>query len=209
MIKILTLVKKDGVIKAQEVEPLKNIKDINKIKTYFRGREDKRDYTIFVVGINIGLRASDLLQLKIKDVLNSDGSIKDSVKILEQKTKKVREFKLNKSCKDALEIYIKELNSPGVDDYLFSSRKGGHLTVKSLHKIIKTITRELNIKGNYGTHTLRKTFAYHIYINNIQDNLTILHTLQKILNHSTPAMTLRYIGITKEVINDVYDGLNL
>jgi len=49
------------VIKAQEVEPLKNIKDINKIKTYFRGKEDKRDYTIFVVGINIGLRASDLL----------------------------------------------------------------------------------------------------------------------------------------------------
>lgn len=206
---MINLVKKNGVIKAQEVEPLKNIKDINKIKTYFRGKEDKRDYTIFVVGINIGLRASDLLQLKIKDVLNLDESIKDSVMIQEQKTKKIREFKLNKSCKEALEYYIKELNSADMEDYLFPSRKGGHLTVKSLHKIIKSITRELNIKGNYGTHTLRKTFAYHIYINNIQDNPTILHTLQKILNHSTPAMTLRYIGITKEVINDVYDGLNL
>lgn len=197
------------VIKAQEVEPLKNIKDINKIKTYFRGKEDKRDYTIFVVGINIGLRASDLLQLKLEDVLNLDWSIKDSVMIQEQKTKKIKEFKLNKSCKEALEYYIKDLNSVDMEDYLFPSRKGGHLTVKSLHKIIKSITRELNIKGNYGTHTLRKTFAYHIYINNIQDNPTILHTLQKILNHSTPAMTLRYIGITKEVINDVYDGLNL
>lgn len=206
---MINLVKKNGVIKAQEVEPLKNIKDINKIKTYFRGKEDKRDYTIFVVGINIGLRASDLLQLKLEDVLNLDWSIKDSVMIQEQKTKKIKEFKLNKSCKEALEYYIKDLNSVDMEDYLFPSRKGGHLTVKSLHKIIKSITRELNIKGNYGTHTLRKTFAYHIYINNIQDNPTILHTLQKILNHSTPAMTLRYIGITKEVINDVYDGLNL
>lgn len=158
---------------------------------------------------NIGLRASDLLQLKLEDVLNLDWSIKDSVMIQEQKTKKIKEFKLNKSCKEALEYYIKDLNSVDMEDYLFPSRKGGHLTVKSLHKIIKSITRELNIKGNYGTHTLRKTFAYHIYINNIQDNPTILHTLQKILNHSTPAMTLRYIGITKEVINDVYDGLNL
>ncbi|MBU5486553.1 tyrosine-type recombinase/integrase [Clostridium sp. MSJ-11] len=206
---MINLVKKDGVIKAQEVEPLKNIKDINKIKIYFRGKEDKRDYIIFVVGINIGLRASDLLQLKLKDVLNLDESIKDSVMIQEQKTRKIREFKLNKSCKEALEPYIKDLNNADMEDYLFPSRKGGHLTVKSLHKIIKSITRELNIKGNYGTHTLRKTFAYHIYTNNIQDNSTILHTLQKILNHSTPSMTLRYIGITKEVINDVYDGLNL
>lgn len=204
-----SLVKINGIKKAQEVEPLKNIKDITKIKTYLKGKDDKRDYTIFVVGINVGLRASDLLKLKVSAVKNSDGSIKDSVTIVEQKTSKVREFNLNRSCKDALNAYLKSYKPLSNDDYLFPSRKGGHLTVKALHRIISDLTEELNIKGNYGTHTLRKTFAYHTYINKVQDNPMILHTLQRILNHSTAAMTLRYIGITKEVIDDVYDSLNL
>lgn len=67
------------------------------------------------------------------------------------------------------------------------------------------LTRELNIEWSYGIHTLRKTFAYYTYINKGQDNPMILYTLQRILDHSTATMTLRYIGITKEVIDDVYD----
>lgn len=70
-----------------EVEPIKNIKDINKVKQYLLGKENKRDYTIFVVGINVGLRASDLLDLKISDVV-AGGEIKDTVNIVEQKTDK-------------------------------------------------------------------------------------------------------------------------
>ena len=69
--------------------------------------------------------------------------------------------------------------------------------------------RELNIKGNYGTHSLRKCFGYHTYINNVKDNPMILETLQRMLNHSSQSITLRYIGITKEVITDVYNSLNL
>lgn len=92
---------------------------------------------------------------------------------------------------------------------MFKSRKGdGALTVESAHKIIKTTLKELNIKGNYGTHTLRKTFAYHIYANNIKTNPSIINTLQKMSNHSSASVTLRYIGITKEVISDVYNSLS-
>lgn len=199
-----------GINKAREVEPIKSVKDIKKVKQYLIGKANKRDYMLFVVGINVGLRAGDLLNLKIGDVFKN-GNIVNSVMIQEEKTDKKREFEINKSAKEAIKLYLDSLaNGFSEDDYLFKSRKGeGSLTVEAAHKIIKTTLRDLNIKGNYGTHTLRKTFAYHIYVNNIRENPTIVNTLQKMLNHSSAAVTLRYIGITKEVITDVYNSLNL
>ncbi len=186
-----------------EVEPIKATKDINKIKQYLYGKNNKRDYCIFVVGINVGLRAGDLLSLKIGDV--TDGTrIFDEVTLKEQKTGKIKTFTLNKSAKDAITAYLKDLNGFDLSNYLFGSRKGGHLGVRPLHHIIKATLRELNIKGNFGTHTLRKTMAYHRYMNHVP-----IETLQKMLNHSSSAITLRYIGITKEVITDCYNAVNL
>ena len=187
----------------KEVEPIKSTRDINKIKQYLYGKENKRDYCIFVVGINVGLRAGDLLSLKIKDVTDGN-TIFDTVTIKEQKTGKTRNFALNKNAKEAIQIYINSLADYDFDDYLFKSRKGGHLGVRPLHHIIKTLTKDLGIKGNFGTHTLRKTMAYHRYINKVP-----LETLQKLLNHSSSAITLRYIGITQKVIIDCYNAVNL
>ena len=187
----------------QEVEPIKNTRDINKIKQYLYGKENKRDYCIFVVGINVGLRAGDLLSLKINDVTDGN-TIFDTVTIKEQKTGKTRNFALNKNAKEAIQLYIDSLADYELNDYLFKSRKGGHLGVRPLHHIIKTLTKDLGIKGNFGTHTLRKTMAYHRYINNVP-----LETLQKLLNHSSSAITLRYIGITQKVIIDCYNAVNL
>ena len=91
-----------------EVEPIKATKDINKVKQYLLGKDNKRDYCIFVVGINVGLRAGDLLSLKIGDV--TDGtSIFDDVTIKEQKTGKIKTFTLNKSAKEAITAYLKDL----------------------------------------------------------------------------------------------------
>ena len=186
-----------------EVEPIKNIKDINKIKQYLLGKKNKRDYCIFVVGINVGLRAGDLLSLKISDVTDRI-TIFDEVSIREQKTGKNKTFTLNKSAKEAIKLYLSEHPIIDLNDYLFKSRKGGHLGVRPLHHIIKTLTKDLGIKGNFGTHTLRKTMAYHRYINNVP-----LETLQKLLNHSSSSITLRYIGITQKVIIDCYNAVNL
>lgn len=144
----------------------------------------------------------------MKDVL-SGSKLNDSVLIKEQKTGKMREFTLNKSAKGAIQYYLESKAGYDPEDFLFRSQKGGHLTVQAAHKILKGLLRELNIKGNYGTHSLRKTWAYHIYVNNAKSNPMILPTLQKMLNHSNQATTLRYIGITKEVITDVYNIINL
>jgi len=134
-----------GIKKAEEVEPIKGLKDIQRIKQYLLEKEDKRNYLMFVLGINIGLRASDLLVLRIEDVLDTS-----KVTVTEQKTKKMKKFTLNKSAKEAIRLYLDSLGSYTPEDYLFKSQKGGHLTVSIAHKIIKGIMRELGIKGNYG-----------------------------------------------------------
>ena len=190
----------------REVEPIKNIKDIKRIKQYLLGKSSKRDFLMFVMGINTGLRAGDLLALRMEDVLEpSTMVIKRSVPIREQKTGKIREFELNDAARGAIALYLENNRAWNTAEFLFQSRKGnGALTTRAAHKIIKTTLRELGIKGNYGTHSLRKTFGYHRYANNVK-----LETLQKLFNHSSPAVTLRYIGITKEVIIDAYNLVNL
>ncbi len=198
--------KSNGIAKAETVEPIKNVKDIKKIKQFLLGKSNKRDYMLFVVGINVGLRVGDLLQLKISDVIEDNGKFKDKIVIDEEKTDKTRYFKLNDSAKESIQIYLDSLKSYDMNDYLFRSRKGNEaLRVDSTHKLIKNTLRDLNIKGNFGTHSLRKTWAYHTYMNN-SSNPRILATLQKALNHSSQDVTLRYIGIEQEEILDLYDN---
>ena len=138
--------------------------------------------------------------------MNDDGTFKDKIAIDEEKTDKTRYFKLNDSAKESIKIYLDSLKSYDMNDYLFRSRKGNEaLRVDSTHKLIKNTLRDLGIKGNFGTHTLRKTWAYHTYMNN-SSNSRILATLQKALNHSSQDVTLRYIGIEQEEIMDLYDN---
>lgn len=201
----MSRLKSNGVPKAETVSPIKSIADINKVKEYLFNKSNKRDYMLFVVGINVGLRASDLLSLKISDVVE-DNVIKDEVVLDEKKTGKCRRFKLNASARDSIRVYLDGLKEYNSDDWLFQSRKGDEaLRVDSVHRIIKSTLRELGIKGNYGSHTLRKTFAYHIYMNN-RNNPRILAVLQRALNHSSQAITLRYIGIENEEIMDLYNN---
>lgn len=185
------------------VDPFKNKKDIEKMKQYLKGKDNLRDYTIFVVGINVGLRAGDLLSLKWADVLNENGTIKDNLLITEEKTSKKITVFLNVPTKAALNEYLTETQKQ--NKYVFSSRKGNeHLQVRSLHRIIKQATRDLNIKGNYGTHSLRKTFGYHRYKAGIP-----LGVIQKLLNHSNSITTLSYIGMTNEEMQETFTIINL
>jgi integrase len=206
--------KSNGIKKAEEVQPIKKLKDLKKIYAYLMGT-NVRNFAVFVVGVNVLLRAGDLLSLKWCDVLEDDNeSFKKKIWVTEDKTDKVREIRLNTDAIAALQTLKDSIKAFNVNDYVFASRKVNkdgekRLDVKALHKIIKDTCKELGIKGNYGTHTLRKTGAYHIYTNNIAQNPTIISYLQKILNHSSQATTLRYIGIEGEEIDDIFEGLKL
>ena len=205
----MSTLKTDGVKKATAVSPIKRQKDLKKIYSYLK-EDNLRNFTVFVVGVNVLLRAGDLLSLKWPDILDEELAIKNRIFITEEKTKKRREVRFNEDARYALQLYKDSLSRINTQGYVFKSRKGpGPITVKTLHRIITETCKELGVKGNFGTHTLRKTGAYFIYINNVADNPTIIAYLQKILNHSSQATTLRYIGIESEEIDDIFENLKL
>ena len=177
------------------VEPIRKISDIEKIEKNLKSK-NFRDYVLFKFGVNCGLRISDILKLNIKDVKN-----KKFILLRETKTKKLRKIPLNKSLKKIFKTYTKdkEANAP-----LFVSVRGYRLERVSAYRIIRAACLEVGIDSIVGTHTLRKTFGYHFY--HKYNNVVML---QKIFNHSNPAITLRYIGITDDEIYKSYMNFDL
>jgi integrase len=186
--------KKGSTIK---VDPIRKLKDIKAIKKLLANKP--RDLALFTIGINTNLRASDLLRLKVGPV--KDLKAGDTFEIKEKKTGKVRRITLNKTCIKAIQNL---LNSKQYQegDYLFQSQRRHVLTVPSVHKLVKTWSSEINLKGNYGSHTLRKTWGYHQRVTFGVD----LPRLMVCFNHSTQRQTLDYLCIQPEEIKDVYEN---
>jgi integrase len=190
------------------VQPIRDVKKIDSIKRIL-WTQNLRDWLLFSIGINSGLRVSDLLKLKVKDVLNSKGKINEYIIVKEQKTGKGKRFPINKTSQKAIREYLasREYNS---DTYLFESRKkdrdGNSRPISRIqaYEIINSAARRVGIEDPIGTHTMRKTFGYHAYHNGCSVEL-----LQQIFNHAAPSVTLRYIGITQDDIDNVYFSLEL
>ena len=125
------------------------------------------------MGINVGLRISDLLSLRISDVWHN-GKCVEAIVIREQKTKKYRTIALNGATEEAIERYLGSLKTFNENDWLFKSRKyGTPLTKQSAHRIINQIMADCGIVGHWGTHTLRKTFAYQLYMANAEQPMIL------------------------------------
>ncbi|EKN66045.1 tyrosine recombinase XerD [Neobacillus bataviensis LMG 21833] len=174
------------------VDALTEKKDIDKMKNALSGR----DRLMFVMGVSLGLRISDLLSLKIGDVRG-----KTHVKVREQKTKKMRPIKLSQTVMSE----VSKLD--GADgDYIFKSRKGDNKAISRVqaYRILNDAAKRAGIDITIGTHTLRKTFGYSLYKQGID-----ITRIMAILNHSTPAMTLSYIGITAKEIDAAYEAIEV
>ena len=184
------------------VQPIRNLKQVDTIKKLLK-QQNLRDYCLFVLGINSGLRISDLLKLQVIDVIEN-GKIKDRIRLREKKTNKFKDFPLSEKTKQAIKEYLKTRNYKENEPLFISRKNRGFLLRQQAYKIINDVAKSVGIKEKIGTHTLRKTFGYHAY-NNGYD----IAIIQKLFNHSSPAVTLRYIGITQEELDDVYLGLDL
>lgn len=184
------------------VEPIKNKKDLERIEQYLEKRS-KRNRLIFVFGINTGLRVSDILGLNVKDVEN-----KSYVEIKEKKTGKYKRFPLNTKLKFLIKEYLsterRKCYSITGDEPLFLGKKHCRLDRSQVYRFLNEACNQLGIKANVGTHTMRKSFGYHFY-----KKYNDVALLQKILNHSSPAITLRYIGIAQEEIDFSYKNFEL
>lgn len=208
------------VVQEHAAEPIKRIEDIDRICQYLIDHHRWRDNMLFVVGINFGLRVSDLRVLRFSDLINDNLVFKTSFPVFEQKTRNTRKRKknryitVNNAVMEAVSLYLRHTEGVMLSDYMFrsESNRGGNrnepLTAKSIDRILKGIAEELSLSMKMSTHTLRKTFCYHQLLMSHNDSRKLL-LLQKMLNHSSPAQTLDYIGITSEEIEDAYKHLNL
>ncbi len=189
------------------VEPIRDRKKIAQIKNLLRGQGRYRDLLLFVVGINSALRISDLLQLKLAHFLDEKGQFKSRFWIKEQKRGKRHEITINKSIQETLSEYMKEYPhvAKELGGYLFFNPKTNQPIKRGqAWKFISTICAEVGLQGNYGTHSLRKTWGFHARMQGV-DLALIMHKL----NHESIAYTKRYLGITDEELQAVAQRLNL
>lgn len=190
----------------QEVYPFRSEEDLQKMNAYFEERGQDRNRMMFIVGINVGLRAGDLLTLTWDKIIE-DGKVVDGLTVKEEKTDKFRTFYFNDSCKKVLGDYFLAHN-PKLESYVFASRKGDYVNVKSAGKILKTAAKEVGIKYNVGTHSMRKTFGYHQLKAHNNDAMFVCQ-LQEMFGHSSPQITLRYCGLETEKLQQYYNDINL
>ena len=174
------------------VQPIQKLKDIQSIKKLLHDKP--RDRCLFILGINTNLRASDLLSIKVGQVRDVDELV-----LKERKTGKHRRITLNKVVRSSIQGLLAGSDLED-DDYLFQSQRADRLTVPSVNRLVKQWTGAINLKGNYGSHTLRKTFGYHQH----KTFKTPLPDLMVAFNHSTQRQTLDYLCIQSKEQRDLY-----
>lgn len=181
----------------EKVDPIRSKDDIQKFK---QSAKKKRDRVLVEIGLNCGLRISDLLNIKVKDITDNC-----HINLNESKTGKSRKVKLNPKVKEIVHEYIEDADLAG-DDYLFQSRQGNNKPIgrSQAYRILNKMADKAGLDIKVGTHTLRKTFGYHHY-RQFKD----VAQLQAIFNHNSPDTTLDYIGVTQEEIDKTAEKMYL
>ena len=178
-----------------KVEPIRSIKHLEKLENYLR-QKSQRDLLLFTLGTNCGLRISDIVALNVDDVRG-----KSHIRIIEKKTSKSKIFPINSKLRPMLEEFTKGKN---LDEALFKTKFQNRMDRFTAYRVIKSACAAAGLPEKVGTHTMRKTFGYHHY-----QKFKDVAILQIIFNHSTPQITLRYIGIEQDQIDESYNNFIL
>lgn len=185
------------------VAPITDLKAIKRIKRNLRAKP--RDHCLFTMGINTAYRANELLSLTVGQV---NYLVPGDVLVIRQsKTKTYRPVTVNGAVVRALDTWL-AVHPRAFDDEapLFPSRKGhGALTVSSFTAMVKDWCAEAGLSGNYGTHTLRKTWGYH----QLRVKKSAIPFLMEAYGHATQRQTLDYLCIQADEVQALYLGLEL
>lgn len=176
------------------VNPIRDVDTIHDIADYL-AEKSERNALLFLYGIYTGLRISDIRTKRVRDVRG-----KDRIKVIEKKTGKERSFRINSTLKRAIDKYIRDRKDY---EYLFASRQGKNhpISRQQAYNILRDAGKKFGL-DLIGTHTMRKTFGYHLYQQTQDINL-----VQTILNHDTPEYTKLYIGLTQDTIDNAIMNL--
>ena len=158
------------------------------------------------IGVFTGLRISDLLQLRFNHFEETD-----ILTVTEIKTKKQRRIKINPDLADIVNRIKSKMNITDTNQFIFINRYGTKPIDKSYVNVkLKEIFKkyDISIDGGSSSHLLRKTLGNRVLrLNNYSNEAVIL--LMELFNHSSPAITKKYLGIREKEIHNVYDSLRL
>lgn len=172
----------------EKVQPIKNMCDIEKIKLHLK-ESNKRNYLLFVMGINTGIKSNQILNLKLKDVVDDDYKIKNYIDIDN------KEYFINEPINQAIKEFLEE-NEIGLNAYLFKSQKSELPIDRSqVYKILNKSVSECNLDIHIGNETLRKTFGYHYYYKTRD-----VKYLKKIFNKASQKTLFDYLGIGSDLV---------
>jgi integrase len=185
------------------VEPIKDKKKVEALLTYLNGKSE-RDWLLAKFQLNTGLRISDVVDIKVSDLLTENMNFKDYFVLHEQKTGKEKKIRLNDSLRKAIKSFVihEKFNGQAL---IFVSRKSSpdgnktHITTTQAYRVLKDAANKVGIE-NFGTHSLRKTWGYWTY----KTSRYNIGLIMDVFNHSSQKITLRYIGIDQESKDELY-----
>jgi integrase len=183
------------------VQPIRDPQKLELMKQHLK-QISFRDYILFMIGINTGFRISDILSLKVGDVKG------DHIEIIESKTGKHKKVSIRKTLRKELDAFVRGKHD---DEYLFTGRskkklskiKGTPITTSAAYKMLGKVAQKFNL-DNIGTHSMRKTFGYHFY-----KRKKDIALLMELFNHSEESITLRYVGILQDTLDEALDTFEL
>lgn len=196
----------DKRIKAAELKVMKHVS-----RSVTSLRVARRNKLLVLVGMNIGIRASDLSVIRWNYFFNDDMSFKDNYVIQPKKQKRCGKFvKLffNDAVKSAIMEYISYYPVTNLDDYVFPNESGNPMTTQNYDYILKNLAKEAGIRKNVGSHSLRKTWGFWCW-HSAEDKNKALVILQACFGHSDTNVTMRYIGLLDEDKKEMYCSINL
>ncbi|MGD0756885.1 MAG: tyrosine-type recombinase/integrase [Bacteroidales bacterium] len=177
--------------------------NLNLIRKLYNDGDYKMSLLISI-GSFWGLRISDILRLKWQDILERDGFV-----LIEKKTQKRREIKINSQLRQHIIECYQQIKPMSVDKEIFISQKGSVYSIQRLNVIFKSIKSRYNLKiENYSTHSMRKTFGRQVFTQSGTNAELSLMKLRELFNHSSVIVTRRYLGITRDELLQTYDVLH-
>jgi integrase len=166
--------------------------------------ENYRISLLVSFGVFWGLRISDILSLKFEQVYN-----KDEFTIIEKKTGKPRQIKINAQLKQHISDCYQKIRPRTLDEFIFTSQKGSVYSIQRINVILKDMKIKYNLKiRNFSSHSLRKCFGREIFNRSAENAELAIVKLSQLFNHSNPAITRRYLGITQQELLNTYDVLS-
>lgn len=185
-------------------EPIRNKKQLKALADYYLKKGQIRNYTLIIMGVYTALRISDLLKLRWSDVYDDERQVfRTHISLTEKKTGKTKTIALNKQALGALRQCYPHRRG----DFIFANNRRNNTAISRVQawRIIHAAAMAVGISGKVSCHSLRKTWGYHAWSSGEVSPVVIM----EIYNHSSYAVTKKYLGVAQDDLDDAYLGMSL